>query len=184
MPRRTWMCESGPDRIDSNRLKAILGAPPRTRCARASKTLARFVERSAPRCKVRTWRPAENTKRPHKGAFVFSGAPDRIRTCDPCLRRAVLYPAELRALCLLTLMTLYLVNERSWLIRPALVAPSGRIDSAYRGHDRSVAVISRLAIHPYRSRLAALASCVAEGQPLSPGGHRQQLPLLHHLFSE
>ena len=25
------------------------------------------------------------------------GAPDRIRTCDPCLRRAVLYPAELRA---------------------------------------------------------------------------------------
>ncbi|MDB5715222.1 MAG: hypothetical protein JWO15_2619, partial [Sphingomonadales bacterium] len=24
------------------------------------------------------------------------GAPDRIRTCDPCLRRAVLYPAELR----------------------------------------------------------------------------------------
>ena len=26
------------------------------------------------------------------------GAPDRIRTCDPCLRRAVLYPTELRAL--------------------------------------------------------------------------------------
>jgi hypothetical protein len=26
-----------------------------------------------------------------------TGAPDRIRTCDPCLRRAVLYPAELRA---------------------------------------------------------------------------------------
>ena len=26
------------------------------------------------------------------------GAPDRIRTCDPRLRRAVLYPAELRAL--------------------------------------------------------------------------------------
>ncbi len=25
------------------------------------------------------------------------GAPDRIRTCDPCLRRAILYPAELRA---------------------------------------------------------------------------------------
>src|SRR5882672_475991 len=33
------------------------------------------------------------------GGFVLlngSGAPDRIRTCDPCLRRAVLYPAELR----------------------------------------------------------------------------------------
>ena len=27
-----------------------------------------------------------------------SGAPDRIRTCDLCLRRATLYPAELRAL--------------------------------------------------------------------------------------
>src|SRR5262249_21401634 len=26
-----------------------------------------------------------------------SGAPDRIRTCDLCLRRATLYPAELRA---------------------------------------------------------------------------------------
>ncbi len=31
-------------------------------------------------------------------ALLFVGAPDRIRTCDPCLRRAVLYPAELRAL--------------------------------------------------------------------------------------
>ena len=29
------------------------------------------------------------------------GAPDWIRTSDPCLRRAVLYPAELRALILL-----------------------------------------------------------------------------------
>jgi hypothetical protein len=27
-----------------------------------------------------------------------SGAPDTIRTCDLCLRRATLYPAELRAL--------------------------------------------------------------------------------------
>ena len=27
----------------------------------------------------------------------MSGAPERIRTSDPCLRRAVLYPAELRA---------------------------------------------------------------------------------------
>ena len=35
------------------------------------------------------------------GASVFAdryrdGAPDRIRTCDLCLRRAALYPAELR----------------------------------------------------------------------------------------
>lgn len=29
---------------------------------------------------------------------TFDGAPDRIRTCDLCLRRAALYPAELRAL--------------------------------------------------------------------------------------
>src|SRR6266481_10114972 len=27
------------------------------------------------------------------------GAPDWIRTSDPCLRRAILYPAELRARC-------------------------------------------------------------------------------------
>jgi hypothetical protein len=30
--------------------------------------------------------------------FDRNGAPDRIRTCDPSLRRAVLYPTELRAL--------------------------------------------------------------------------------------
>jgi hypothetical protein len=28
--------------------------------------------------------------------LCLSGAPDRIRTCDLCLRRAALYPAELR----------------------------------------------------------------------------------------
>src|SRR5262245_28310626 len=28
---------------------------------------------------------------------VAAGAPDKIRTCDLCLRRAALYPAELRA---------------------------------------------------------------------------------------
>src|SRR5262245_5998698 len=30
-------------------------------------------------------------------AHKISGAPDKIRTCDLCLRRAALYPAELRA---------------------------------------------------------------------------------------
>ena len=30
----------------------------------------------------------------------FSGAPDTIRTCDLCLRRVAVYPAELRAQCL------------------------------------------------------------------------------------
>src|SRR5882724_1470936 len=29
-----------------------------------------------------------------------TGAPDTIRTCDLCLRRVALYPAELRAQCL------------------------------------------------------------------------------------
>jgi hypothetical protein len=35
----------------------------------------------------------------HKSSILFQkiGAPDWIRTSDPCLRRAVLYPAELRA---------------------------------------------------------------------------------------
>src|SRR5690606_8539848 len=31
-----------------------------------------------------------------KPPFLRNGAPDRIRTCDLCLRRAALYPAELR----------------------------------------------------------------------------------------
>ncbi len=46
---------------------------------------------------------AENTKAPRessRGAWCSGdsfSAPDRIRTCDLCLRRATLYPAELRA---------------------------------------------------------------------------------------
>ena len=35
---------------------------------------------------------------PYKSKVV-SGAPERIRTSDLCLRRAALYPAELRVLC-------------------------------------------------------------------------------------
>src|SRR6187549_2193353 len=35
--------------------------------------------------------------RPASLKLLRFGAPDRIRTCDPCLRRAILYPAELRA---------------------------------------------------------------------------------------
>ena len=34
--------------------------------------------------------------RPQFSLLFRNGALDRIRTCDPCLRRAVLYPAELR----------------------------------------------------------------------------------------
>src|SRR3990167_2207865 len=36
--------------------------------------------------------------RPYIGYQIENGAPDRIRTCDLCLRRAALYPAELRVL--------------------------------------------------------------------------------------
>ena len=35
-------------------------------------------------------------KKPPYGGFLMFGAPDRSRTCDLCLRRAALYPAELR----------------------------------------------------------------------------------------
>ena len=49
---------------------------------------------------------AEASQKPrHSSAFLKTleitretGAPDRIRTCDLCLRRAALYPAELRVL--------------------------------------------------------------------------------------
>jgi hypothetical protein len=79
-----------PDRIDSvATLPHPFGAPS------ASKIAARF-------CRTRLDPDAThqvNKKGPARGPFLFTGAPDRIRTCDPCLRRAVLYPAELRALC-------------------------------------------------------------------------------------
>jgi hypothetical protein len=41
-----------------------------------------------------------NKRRPagSLGNAGIDGAPDRIRTCDLCLRRAALYPAELRVL--------------------------------------------------------------------------------------
>jgi hypothetical protein len=38
-----------------------------------------------------------NTNGPARGPFSFTGAPDRIRTCDPQIRNLVLYPSELRA---------------------------------------------------------------------------------------
>ena len=37
-------------------------------------------------------------KNQHEAGSFVSGAPDRIRTYDLCLRRATLYPAELRVL--------------------------------------------------------------------------------------
>ena len=48
---------------------------------------------------LRTLSPLRSRKRRVLAFPVLyrSGAPDRIRTCDLCLRRATLYPAELRA---------------------------------------------------------------------------------------
>jgi hypothetical protein len=40
-----------------------------------------------------SWLAEEQTNQ----SEVAAGAPDKIRTCDLCLRRAALYPAELRA---------------------------------------------------------------------------------------
>ena len=55
---------------------------------------------------------------------MLFGAPDRIRTCDPCLRRAVLYPAELRALTL-----------RTGIVQPVLPsALSAALKSDYNMH--------------------------------------------------
>ena len=53
-------------------------------------------DRDAQREAVR--RPAEiSRRRSTHGGGLRNGAPDKIRTCDLCLRRATLYPAELRA---------------------------------------------------------------------------------------
>ena len=41
--------------------------------------------------------PARESDQADRMRRIRNGAPDRIRTCDPCLRRAILYPAELRA---------------------------------------------------------------------------------------
>ena len=43
------------------------------------------------------WAPQRSAKRRKPRNRRENGAPERIRTSDPCLRRAVLYPAELRA---------------------------------------------------------------------------------------
>ena len=70
------------------------------------KTEANFTAQSRPSWAPRSKAWARRAARAHKTkwprsaktqAIEFFGAPDTIRTCDPCLRRAVLYPAELRA---------------------------------------------------------------------------------------
>jgi hypothetical protein len=45
-----------------------------------------------------SFRHACNATRQRTDNTTINGAPDRIRTCDLCLRRATLYPTELRVL--------------------------------------------------------------------------------------
>ena len=61
----------------------------------------------------------EKQKSHRKGGFSVFGAPDRIRTCDLCLRRAALYPAELRALC----RTIVPVENPTGLFRASCPSP-------------------------------------------------------------
>ncbi len=62
------------------------------RIVRPTPTLESLVE-------IRKLRAYTDTKINTVGGDLGkSGAPDRTRTCDPSLRRAVLYPTELRAL--------------------------------------------------------------------------------------
>ena len=78
-----------PDRIDS---PLPCGSPcGRTPCVQIC---SRQICRTA---RTQPWPGATNNKAIKVMALLF-GAPDRIRTCDLCLRRAALYPTELRAL--------------------------------------------------------------------------------------
>ena len=68
-----------PDRIDSDRLKAIftpLGRLRRLKRWRVLSNNVRLLGRDTP----------VNKNGLTRGPFSFTGAPDRIRTCDPCLR--------------------------------------------------------------------------------------------------
>ena len=59
-----------------------------------------FFERTRP---TRPDTPTEQKRPPERGGlFCSDGAPGTIRTCDRLVRSQVLYPAELRAHCLIT----------------------------------------------------------------------------------
>ena len=89
-----------PGEIDSNRLKAILAPSGCTHRVRASVGSLRSprIERQ-PCGLLSSISPGENKKAPLRGLSVF-GAPGEIRTPDRSVRSRVLYPAELRAHCL------------------------------------------------------------------------------------
>ena len=69
----------------SNRLRAILGAPPRSRYARKPKTPARFVEQQS----LSSSGTHKTKKAPHEGVPFLFGAPGEIRTPDRLVRRRI-----------------------------------------------------------------------------------------------
>ena len=95
------------------------------------------------------------------------GAPDTIRTCDLCLRRATLYPAELRVRCG-SFSRLAVRRQRpckGWLgvrarPRKAKVTRSNRVGCA-RKHVPNVPGSWRARFHPWmlREMIQSLARC-------------------------
>ena len=88
----TYEIDGAPGEIDQNSAYAVLTL----RSPATSKTLTRFVElefSSASRTPL-------IKKGPRWDPFFISGAPGEIRTPDRLVRSQVLYPAELRARCL------------------------------------------------------------------------------------
>ncbi len=87
------------------------------------------------------------------------GAPDRIRTCDLCLRRAALYPAELRVLALA--MT-RLSDER------VLSLGEGGLQSGKCG--KAFCFMVRAARYCWRPAVIAQAVCMAPGPGMALAG--------------
>ena len=78
-----------------------LRAPRMTRSIAASPSFRTGVQNACDCCRTRFASLNGNTQVNKKWArwahFLFTGAPGRIRTCDPRIRNPVLYPTELRA---------------------------------------------------------------------------------------
>ena len=68
----------------------------------------------------------------------FFGAPDRIRTCDLCLRRAALYPAELRV------RLMRAISPVLWRRNGKLSCSSKEIISKTQAIDQSVYLFKRV----------------------------------------
>ena len=82
----------------------VLADKPTSAIAAAAATIRTFLMSSSPFLTFKL-RPLKPSAIPAYASFrllaAAFGAPDRIRTCDLCLRRATLYPAELRVLTLM-----------------------------------------------------------------------------------